>query len=99
MASPPDAQDPLRPLAKLRLPLRPWTLPSCVIETIVARSRKTALRLPLMRGLLAGVPRQARARRGVLDIRVRRDFSRFDPSPGGDPTLANLVRPWSLSLE
>ena len=31
---------------------------------------------------------------GVLDIRGRSDFSRFDPaSPGDGPTLATLVRP------
>ena len=36
---------------------------------------------------------------GVLDISGRRDFSRFDPSPGEAPqTLANLVRPWSEDL-
>ena len=31
---------------------------------------------------------------GVLDVRGRSDFSRFDPaSPGDGPTLATLVRP------
>ena len=36
---------------------------------------------------------------GEVDIRGRRDFSRFDPSPGEAPLyLANLVRPWSEDL-
>ena len=32
-------------------------------------------------------------RRGVLDIRGRRDFSRFDPSPAGRPHFSNSGPP------
>ena len=34
-----------------------------------------------------------RVHRGVLDIRGRRDFSRFDPSPGEAPLFSNFGPP------
>ena len=53
------------------------------VETIVA-ARLVTLRRAARRVSVTALP-VGRSDRGVVDIRGRRDFSRFDPSPGDVP--------------